>query len=733
MGVRAALSLALLLSAAAGIVAGPSVASAQTGAGLGSGTYTDQVYGFTVEWDPDLWTAEEIFDESGAPYGIYLYTDDVTASIAAAGYANPEECLEDRAARLESFEGVSSFRESRRADPLEFDREVTGAVYQYRWADAETGETDTWATYYGCEPLLVDGEAQPDVLLTHEFGTLLDSYDDLSADWVSIVNGVRFAGQTSSDDENERPTDAGQGGLSGNRYVDPTYAYSVTWDENLEAEELAFEEGPPYGVSLSGEAFIGSVYSNRYNTQRACVRGVAEPFSEIDGFTGFEEADDLPMPETAPGARAQVYRFTFVDSQTGNEREIVQYIECREIHVSSEPVEGVYLILQFGIAADVYDSMLPVLEEILGSVEFDVPLNTDDDTTDELGPDGPSDEPGVTGNRYLDPTDGWAVTWDATALSGENWMPDGDSEIKGLRLESDATNYLWMFGGDYSSIRRCMANQVSDFEGSAFTNFDEITNLDMPETADDARVALYQGIFTGSDSVESDIYLYVECRPMIVDGEEVDGRFLIVNALSSLDTYEDELPAWSEVLTSVEFDAAGGTGDNDGPSPRDEDVAGGIDGDTYASAIGYRLSWDDSIYVGELLDGTNPDLGLTLSSDGAFIQVQVVGDPDAAACVDSEAGTVEELSGMSRLTRSREESPDAGRNSESALFESTLTFDDGSETDVLVYIECRPLGNAEETPIFIVIRMVGLIDAFADELPRWQAILDSIEFIEPGD
>jgi hypothetical protein len=88
---------------------------------------------------------------------------------------------------------------------------------------------------------------------------------------------------------------------------------------------------------------------------------------------------------------------------------------------------------------------------------------------------------------------------------------------------------------------------------------------------------------------------------------------------------------------------------------------------------------------------------------------------------------------MSRLTRSREESPDAGRNSESALFESTLTFDDGSETDVLVYIECRPLGNAEETPIFIVIRMVGLIDAFADELPRWQAILDSIEFIEPGD
>jgi hypothetical protein len=87
---------------------------------------------------------------------------------------------------------------------------------------------------------------------------------------------------------------------------------------------------------------------------------------------------------------------------------------------------------------------------------------------------------------------------------------------------------------------------------------------------------------------------------------------------------------------------------------------------------------------------------------------------------------------MGRLSRSREEPPEAGRGSASELYGATLTSDSGSESDVIIYIECRPLGNAEETPIFLVVRMVGLAASYEDELPQWQAILDSIEVTEPG-
>jgi hypothetical protein len=128
MGVRAVLSLALLLSAVAANFVGISAASAQEGDGTAGQTYTDSVYGYTVTWDPDLWTVEEIAGSDGVPYGLYLYTDDITASIAAAGYGDSEECLEDRAAQLEDYEGVSRFRESRQVDPLEFERDVVGAV-----------------------------------------------------------------------------------------------------------------------------------------------------------------------------------------------------------------------------------------------------------------------------------------------------------------------------------------------------------------------------------------------------------------------------------------------------------------------------------------------------------------------------------------------------------------------------------------------------------------------------
>jgi len=87
---------------------------------------------------------------------------------------------------------------------------------------------------------------------------------------------------------------------------------------------------------------------------------------------------------------------------------------------------------------------------------------------------------------------------------------------------------------------------------------------------------------------------------------------------------------------------------------------------------------------------------------------------------------------MGRLSRSREDSPQAGSDSASQLYKSTLTFDSGNEADVVIYIECRPMGELDNATLFLVIRMVGVQSAYADELPLWQDILDSITLFDPS-
>jgi hypothetical protein len=740
MGRRIAISFALLVTTFAGLLS-PGLAAAQSdGGGLQGNSYTDPVYGFTVEWDVDTFDAEEMLGDDGAPFGVYLTSEEITASVAAGGYGDLEECLDDRVARLEAIDGVTGLRESRRVDPLEFDRDIFGGVYQYTYENPDTGDSGTYATYFGCEPLLIDGEEQPDVVLTHDFGTALDVYDDLSGEWITVINGITYAGGSASDEDQTNTTDrddtdgAGTGGISGNTYIDPTYFYSVAWDEDLyEAEEISDDDAVPYGVTLSNDAVLWTIFSGMYPTRRACVNGEADAIEAINGVTDFEEADDLELPQSDPDARIALYRYTSESAQSGDSIDLVQYIECRDIVAGGEVLEDVFLVIEFGMPEALYADNISAAEEIIGSIEFDVDLATDDGGRDDNGSNA-TDEPGVSGNRYLDPTDGWAVTWDDTALTGENWMSPDDSEIAGVQLSSETNNFLTIVGEDHRSLRSCVSSQVEALEGSPFTGFEEVDDVELPETGDDARAAIYQGIFTSDSDLEIDIYLYVECRPMISDGEEVEGRFLVVNMFSMIETYADDLPAVSEVLTSVEFDAAGASRDEPDPdrTPDGDTAESGIEGDTYTSSIGYQLTWDDSVYDASLFDEENPDQGVNLSSDGSFMTFQVVGDPSAQSCVEAEAGIVEGLSGMSSLSTSREDSPQAADDSASQLYEGILTFDDGSETEVVVYIECRPLGAITDSNLFVVIRMVGLADAYPDELPSWQEILDSIRYFEPA-
>jgi hypothetical protein len=532
------------------------------------------------------------------------------------------------------------------------------------------------------------------------------------------------------------------GGLSGNQYVDPTYAFSVTWDEDLyEAEELLDSNDDPYGISLNGDALFAYAFAGEYASLRACVRDEADAVGGLDSVTSFDEATDLDLPETDPDARAALYRLEYENSDTGDVSTFIQYIECRELIQDDEPVDGVFLVFEFSALEDDYEAAVLDAEDLLASVEFDATAggskNDGRDTTNTKL------KPGVNGNVYLDPTNGWAITWDDSVLTAEEWDPNDSGDVQGVQLATEGGNFMTVYVAEAKSIRACVTDQVDQFDGSAFSDFEKVTDVDLPETGKGVRAGLYQGVFTSQSGDTSDIYLYSECRLLVVDGEEVDGQFLIVNLISDVATYEDDLEAWSGALTSVEFDAASAKSDTSSKddsgtkpgkkkTPTADTTESGLSGSTYTSAIGYQVSWDDSVFTGALLDDSNPDLGLSLSSDASIIQFSAAGDPDADSCVEAEAGVVENLSGMSTLKRSREDSPQGARDSASQLYAGTLTFDSGNEADVVVYIECRPMGELDNATLFLVIRMVGVKDAYADQLPLWQDILDSIQFFDPS-
>jgi hypothetical protein len=528
MSRRIFVCLALLSALLTGFASPVQASAGSNQTGLNGDTYVDPNYGFTVAWDGKTFAAEEITDTGGTPFGISLVGRGITASIAVGGYGDLQECVLDRFLRLERTEGVHGIHESRHLNPLEFGRDVTGTVYQYTYDDPRTGTSDTYATYFGCEPLLIRGDELPDVVLTNDFGTRLADFAKLSAEWIPLIDGITFSGE----------------------------------------------------------------------------RRTASP-----------------------------------------------------------------------------------------------------------------DHAGVNGNQYVDQANRWAVTWNASALTAENWVPAGSTSTLGVQLTSPTGNFMTIFIDDAKSLRTCVSAQIDQLEGTAFGSFTPVQDVNVPKTGTSARAALYQGVFASQAGERSSIYLYVECRPLVVAGQEADRRFLVATLISDVSTFASDLPAWSDVLRSVRFDAAGATG---------------ISGDTHTSSTGYQLAWDDSVYVADYLDAANPDFGISLSSRDAILNVQVAGDATARACVSTEADIVAGLDGMGKLRRSRVRGPEPGAGSASQMYDSTVTFKNGNEAAAVVYIECRPLGEVSGAPLFVVIRMVGIKSSYRDELPRWQDILDSVTVSRPA-
>ena len=749
MSRRIVLTLALVLSMVATLLPGVASVSAQTD--LADGVYIDPGFGFGVSWDPDAFEGTEILGDDDEPFGVTLTATGVFAQIYAAEFASPRACLNGLLDEFEAIEGVSRFVEADELDLPETDPDARGAVYTYDYESPDTGDESSWGHYFECRELLVEDEPLDDVVLAISVDIAINDYETIIADVEPVLGSIEFdatggGGSTGNGDNGNTGGDAG-GGLGDGLYVDPGFGWGVTWDPAAyDAEEIISDDDVVYGFNLAGPGIFAEFFGGTYSSPRNCLNTLTDNLEGIDGVTNFEEADDLDLLETDGDARAGLYRYDY-ENADGEESSWVRYFECREVLIDGEPADDVFLVISIDFAEDEYDTVITDFEEILASIEFDATgggTNTGGDNGNTSNDDL---QPGLNGNVYLDETFGYSVTWDEAVFTGEEWDPDDSGEVQGVQLVAETGAFVTFFVEEATSVRSCVNGRAESISGGAFDNFEEI-EAELPETGPDARQAVWQGVFTTSDGDELDIVLYSECSPLIVGGEEVEDQFLVVDFVGTPSEYEDLLPALSETLLTLTFDAAatgssssGDRSEEDGPSndptgddpdtDPTEESSGGIDGDTYSSSLGYSISWDDSTYDATLIDDENADLGVSISSAETFMLVQVAGDATLEACVEAEADVVAGLSGISDFGTSRLEAPEAPRGAESGTFGATLAFESGDEAPVFIYIQCTELGETDDVTLAVIVRIISLEDTYEGELPDMQAMIDSLEITGP--
>ena len=713
-------------------------ASAQTDDAITGNSYTDATYGFTVTWPKNSYVATPILDDSDDPYGVYLDTDTSLGSIAAGGYDTTADCVADRIDRLSQIDGVSRVRKTAAVDLPEFDRDTDVAVVKYTYDNPDTGDSGDFITYYGCEVLLQNGEPVDGVVLTHDFGESPDRFEDEISDWVDVVNDVTFgddngSGNDNSTNDNSNPdqsnnsnTTGSADGLSDTSYVDPTYHFGVKFANATNSDLLTDDTGNQIGVGFESDTYSGSAQVFAGSTLRACVNSVLDTLDSADADGSADPVTDLDPPESPDAGRSTLVLIDGTDS-SGNEANVIAYVECREMVVDGEPADDTFLAIWLLANEDDYADAIPDYEDILASITFDVESDGNATSNDNGG----SSSDGVNGTTYIDPTYGFTVEF-PTATETDPTTDDNGNQI-GMSFKND----IWAAAAvsyNGASARACV-NDYSDHMDTLDTDgaAERADNVDAPDSPDAERSVLLT-VDIGDAGDSRPLIAYIECRPMIQDGQEVDGVYLSFWYLVGKIDYDDALPELQDLIDSIAFDAQADSRNTDNSDDTNDDngntsQAGGIDGDTYSSSVGYQLTWDDSLFSADLVDSKAPDSGVVLSSDSAIVTVQTFGDPTIDDCVSNELDVVQGSDGMGRLTRVRDADPLEGTDDgQSTFVGGDLTLTSGDNLPVYVYIECRPTSiEASGNPVNLAIRVVAAQDAWADATPALQDILDSVQ------
>ncbi|HQY31133.1 MAG TPA: hypothetical protein PK691_07595, partial [Thermomicrobiales bacterium] len=370
--------LAMLLSPLAQV---PHMARAQNG-GIDGTTYTDDAYGFVVEWPKNTYEASVQEYEDGTPYGLRLGFDGGFGLVGGLAHDDAEACLDAPTEVIRDLDGVTKFRETSQYDTEGLTRDLESRFVTYTYQPEGQLKASTHANFFGCEPMMQGGELVDGVFLYFEFGDTTADFEDNFTAFIDIMNGVTFGGDSgtnnddsgdlgqvrddtddadatddtsdnsgSTDDTDAESTDRDANGIADTSYVDPTYGFGVSYAADADPEVAEDTDGNQIGV-VFGSDFATFVRWWSGSPARTCVNEYVSLFEgeAVDGE--ISEADDLDMPDSPDAERAILVRFDYVADADADPVSWLVYVECRQMVQDGEPVEDVFLSVTAVVVED---------------------------------------------------------------------------------------------------------------------------------------------------------------------------------------------------------------------------------------------------------------------------------------------------------------------------------------------------------------------------------------------
>ncbi|MBA2754972.1 MAG: hypothetical protein H0U40_11005 [Chloroflexia bacterium] len=313
--------------------------------GVEGNTYTSPTYGFTLEWDEDIWELD--LENPRVPGRDTL----VLTSVSFSGYVyveayedfdgDPADCLEGSSAEItddDIVDDVAPF-EDENGDPVE--GEEDGVVFA---AYTLTSGNDEAAAYFDCQTL-VEGEAVLAFSLLAAvddaevaFDALADLRAALDLSTVGETGGDASetpegddATATPEDEETETPEAGDLAGVDGAAYESPTFGYTLEWDDEIWTVESATSEDDSDTLVLASENSVVTIaaYAGFDGDAAACVEAVEDEITDRDGVsdvTILEDDDGDPIAEGDEEYSYVYYGYTLDD---GNDSEnLYEYVEC---------------------------------------------------------------------------------------------------------------------------------------------------------------------------------------------------------------------------------------------------------------------------------------------------------------------------------------------------------------------------------------------------------------------
>lgn len=483
-------------------------------------SYESTTYGFSAEWDADVWTAEEI-DGSDGVDGISINSSYSWGSLQGVAWEDidPEACLEYMAETFGGADSVQDFRKASRKIEAPTS-ELGGEANLYTMTMSDSGDELEMVMYLECATIDNDQAA-----LMVMLATSLQGYDETIVEWNDLLAGISIdSGNADASNGDDTTADSADSSATGDSaYVSDDFGFSVDADPSVWTTEGYSDENGD-GLDVESELVTGVITATATEgaTLEECPITFATQLEENQAYKRVRKAPStMERPETDPNASAELYTMLDKSSPT----KIAVYFECREL-----PVKDYFLTVRLITVASDYEDALPEIQDLLDSISIDEAADTHDSK--------PSGEP------YVSPNFGITIDYDTDVWTVSDISDD----------ESDTA----MFESDFGNLHVVAVNSDVDLQGCVDTLIDaeqeyakgdiEVAGrtFERPELTDGAEGELYRYTLD-SDDGPLNVVIYVECRS-IAGGEAVLG----ITFFTTADLYEDVLPELQAFLDGVD-------------------------------------------------------------------------------------------------------------------------------------------------------------------------------------